>query len=62
MSHLGRPDGLPKKEFSLRPVAEVLSKLLNKYVSLASSDTLQSKLLNVLTGTSSSWRTALVLR
>jgi phosphoglycerate kinase len=32
MSHLGRPDGLPKKEFSLKPVAEVLSKLLNKDV------------------------------
>jgi len=32
MSHLGRPDGLPKKEYSLRPVAEVLSKFLSKDV------------------------------
>jgi phosphoglycerate kinase len=30
MSHLGRPDGLPKKEYSLRPVVEVLSKFLSK--------------------------------
>jgi phosphoglycerate kinase len=30
MSHLGRPDGLPKKEFSLRPVAEALSKFLKR--------------------------------
>jgi len=28
MSHLGRPDGMVKPEFSLRPVAEVLQKLL----------------------------------
>jgi len=32
MSHLGRPDGLPKKEFSLRPVADALSKFLNRPV------------------------------
>jgi phosphoglycerate kinase len=32
MSHLGRPDGLPKKEFSLRPVAEALSKFLKRDV------------------------------
>ncbi|XP_026474645.1 phosphoglycerate kinase-like [Ctenocephalides felis] len=32
MSHLGRPDGLPKKEYSLRPVAEELKKLLNRDV------------------------------
>jgi phosphoglycerate kinase len=32
MSHLGRPDGLPKKEYSLRPVVEVLSKFLSKDV------------------------------
>lgn len=28
MSHLGRPDGLVKPEFSLKPVAEVLKKLI----------------------------------
>jgi len=32
MSHLGRPKGKPKKEFSLKPVAEHLSKLLGKPV------------------------------
>ena len=35
-SHLGRPKGEAKKEFSLAPVAEELSKLLNKEVKLAS--------------------------
>ena len=35
-SHLGRPKGEVKKEFSLSPVAEELSKLLNKEVKLAS--------------------------
>ena len=35
-SHLGRPKGEVKKEFSLAPVAEELSKLLNKDVKLAS--------------------------
>lgn len=35
-SHLGRPKGEVKKEFSLAPVAEELSKLLNKEVKLAS--------------------------
>lgn len=35
-SHLGRPKGEFKKEFSLKPVAEELSKLLGRKVSLAS--------------------------
>ena len=34
-SHLGRPKGEVKKEFSLKPVAEELSRLLNKEVNLA---------------------------
>lgn len=33
MSHLGRPDGQPKSKYSLAPVAEELSKLLDKKVS-----------------------------
>jgi phosphoglycerate kinase len=36
MSHLGRPKGKVSKEFSLTPVAERLSKLLNKKVIFAS--------------------------
>lgn len=32
MSHLGRPDGEPKKEYSLLPIAERLSQLLGKKV------------------------------
>ena len=36
MSHLGRPKGEVKPEFSLKPVAEELSKLLGKEVKLAS--------------------------
>lgn len=35
MSHLGRPKGKPKPEFSLKPVAECLGKMLNKSVILA---------------------------
>ena len=35
-SHLGRPKGEVKKEFSLKPVAEELSKLLGKEVKMAS--------------------------
>lgn len=35
MSHLGRPKGQRKEEFSLKPVAERLSELLNKPVKLA---------------------------
>lgn len=35
MSHLGRPKGRPKMEFSLKPAAEHLSKLLGKPVKLA---------------------------
>ena len=31
-SHLGRPDGKPVEEFSLEPVAILLSKLLNREV------------------------------
>ncbi len=30
-SHLGRPDGKPNPKFTLKPVAEELKKLLNKY-------------------------------
>lgn len=29
-SHLGRPDGRKQEQYSLRPVAEELKKLLNK--------------------------------
>ena len=39
MSHLGRPDGEPDMEFSLKPVAERLSSLLGKEVLFVSSDT-----------------------
>jgi phosphoglycerate kinase len=35
MSHLGRPKGKPKPEFSLKPVAQRLSKLLGKAVACA---------------------------
>lgn len=35
MSHLGRPKGKPKPEFSLKPVAQRLSKLLGKPVACA---------------------------
>lgn len=35
MSHLGRPTGESKKEFSLRPVADRLSEMLEKEVKLA---------------------------
>ena len=38
MSHLGRPDGEPKKEFTLAPVAERLSQLLGAEVVFISSD------------------------
>lgn len=38
MSHLGRPDGEPKKEFTLAPVAERLSQLLGTEVKFVSSD------------------------
>lgn len=38
MSHLGRPDGEPKKEFSLAPVAKRLSQLLGREVMFVSSD------------------------
>jgi hypothetical protein len=31
MSHLGRPDGQPKKEFSMQPVAVELERLLGRY-------------------------------
>jgi 3-phosphoglycerate kinase len=34
MSHLGRPKAGPEKKFSLKPAADVLSKLLNKPVTL----------------------------
>jgi len=35
ISHLGRPDGEPKPEYSLRPVAQRLSELLGKSVGFA---------------------------
>jgi phosphoglycerate kinase len=35
MSHLGRPKGKPKPEFSLKPIAEHLSKLIGKSVQFA---------------------------
>ena len=38
MSHLGRPDGQPKKEFTLAPVAERLAELLDEKVIFAASD------------------------
>ena len=38
MSHLGRPKGEPKPEFSLKPVADKLSELLNQKVIFAASD------------------------
>ena len=38
MSHMGRPKGEPKPEFSLKPVAERLSELLGKDVIFAASD------------------------
>lgn len=38
MSHLGRPEGEPKKEFTLAPVAERLIELLGEKVIFAASD------------------------
>lgn len=38
LSHLGRPKGEPNKEFSLKPVADRLSEILNKEVLFPSSD------------------------
>lgn len=38
LSHLGRPKGEAKKEFSLEPVAKELSRLLNKEVKFLQSD------------------------
>ena len=39
MSHLGRPKGKPNHDFTLQPVAERLSELLDKEVLFAPSDT-----------------------
>lgn len=36
MSHLGRPDGLPNAKYSLRPVADEVSRLLNRNVTFLS--------------------------
>lgn len=36
MSHLGRPDGLPNPKYSLRPVADEVSRLLNRNVTFLS--------------------------
>jgi len=52
-SHLGRPKGKPSPEFSLKPVAETLSKLLNKPVPLAPDcvgETVQQMIQNVKDG------------
>ncbi|NCB41272.1 MAG: phosphoglycerate kinase [Clostridia bacterium] len=38
MSHLGRPNGLPAKEFSLEPVAKRLEELLGRHIIFAKSD------------------------
>lgn len=38
MSHLGRPKGEPKKEFSLSPVAKRLGELLNKNIKFLQDD------------------------
>ncbi|MEI8216864.1 MAG: phosphoglycerate kinase [Eubacteriales bacterium] len=37
ISHLGRPDGLPNMEFTLKPVAEELAKLLDMNIDFVSS-------------------------
>mmetsp|Transcript_54268 Transcript_54268/g.107784 ORF Transcript_54268/g.107784 Transcript_54268/m.107784 type:complete len:770 (-) Transcript_54268:636-2945(-) len=39
MSHLGRPDGLPKPEFSMKPVAACLEKIAGKPVTFLSGCT-----------------------
>jgi phosphoglycerate kinase len=52
-SHLGRPKGKPSSEFSLKPVAETLSKLINKPVPLAPDcvgETVQQMIQNVKDG------------
>lgn len=52
-SHLGRPKGKPSSEFSLKPVAETLSKLLNKPVPLAPDcvgETVQQMIQNMKDG------------
>ena len=52
-SHLGRPKGKPSPEFSLKPVAETLSKLINKPVPLAPDcvgETVQQMIQNVKDG------------
>ena len=38
MSHMGRPKGEPKPEFTLKPVAERLQKLLGQEIIFAQSD------------------------
>jgi len=52
-SHLGRPKGKPSPEFSLKPVAETLSKLINKPVPLAPDcvgETVQQMIQNMKDG------------
>jgi len=52
-SHLGRPKGKPSLEFSLKPVAETLSELLNKPVPLAPDcigETVQQMIQNMKDG------------
>jgi len=52
-SHLGRPKGKPSSEFSLKPVAETLSKLINKPVPLAPDcvgETVQQMIQNMKDG------------
>jgi phosphoglycerate kinase len=55
LSHLGRPKGEAKKEFSLEPVAKELSRLLNKEVKFLQSDlvvddNVKNKVLNLQDG------------
>ena len=55
LSHLGRPKGEAKKEFSLEPVAKELSRLLNKEVKFLQSDLVvddhvKNKVLNLQDG------------
>ncbi len=49
MSHLGRPEGKPDKKYSLKPVAERLSKLLDRPVAFA-DDCIGAKTLEQVDG------------
>lgn len=43
VSHLGRPKGMKKSEYSLKPVAEYLSKVLSKKVNFVTEDIRENK-------------------